>query len=211
LSGTIPVATVDDGTRRFIFYNDTAFKQYLDTSPPASLSSYLDEFRTYPQVNGALLTYVDECLKSADAKLRLAPSILIGATSELLVVRLVKAIGDYLEDPNMLDRYYRKRTMPSKQSYTIQTVRLGRERLEQSIALNAHQANTFNEFGNIVVHLFDSIRLRRNEYVHPEPEVSLENLPSENVINANAQGFNPYARVILTLINIFKENIQSSE
>ena len=128
-----------------------------------------------------------------------------------MVVRLVKAIGDYLEDPNVVDRYYRKRTMPSKQSYTIETVRIGRERLEESITLDVEQTNTFNEFNNIVVHLFDSIRLRRNEYVHPKPEMALDDLPIEDVITANVQGFNPYAKVILNLINIFKEHTESSE
>jgi len=171
-----------------------------------SLTSYLDEFKTYPQVDDVLIAYFDECLKSADANLRLAPTILIACTSELLIVKLVESIGEYLEDPNATDSYSRKRTMSSKQSYTIQMVNLGRRQLAGSTTLNATQVSTFAEFNTVVGHLFDSIRLRRNEYVHPKPDISLDDLPLTNVITANIQGFNPYAKVILDLINIFKQN-----
>lgn len=203
-----PRVRVHEGVRIYDFYDDDTFRSYLSLQAPPpsiSLSSYLEEFKTFPQIDDVLTTYFDECLKSADEKLRLAPAILMGCTSELLVVRLVKAIGDYLEDANAIDNYNRKKTMPSKQSYTIEMVRLGRANLEESIPLNAEQRNTFAEFNNIVTHLFDSIRLRRNEYVHPKPDMSLDDLPPENVITAHAQGFNPYAKVILKLINIFKE------
>lgn len=82
-------------------------------------------------------------------------------------------------------------------------------RLEESITLDVEQNSVFTEFNNIVSHLFDSIRLRRNEYVHPKPDMTLDDLPPENVITAHVQGFNPYAKVILNLINIFREAIES--
>lgn len=210
-----PRVRVHEGIRIYDFFDDDTFRLYqsLQAPPPPSisLSSYLEEFKDFPQVDDVLITYFDECLKSADEKLRLAPSILIGCISELLVVRLVKTVGEYLEDPNVIDRYYQKRTMTSKQSYTIQTVRIGRERLEESITLDIEQRSVFTEFNNIVVHLFDSIRLRRNEYVHPKPDMSLDDLPPENVITTHVQGFNLYAKIILKLINIFKENMESPE
>lgn len=214
MSGTIPVATVNEGTRRIDFYNDTTFREWAlltVTHPPTPLSSYLDEFRNYPQVNDVLITYFDECLKSIDNKLRLGPSILIGCISELLILRLVETIGEYLEDTNALSNYYRKKTMTAKHSYTIEMVRLGRQKLEDSIDLTEEQIGIFTEFNNIVNHLFDSIRLRRNEYVHPRPNMTLDDLPAENVIAVHVHGFNLYAKIILNLISIFKQMIQHSE
>jgi hypothetical protein len=208
VSGTSqPIVSVFDGTKRFDFYDTGAFREYLSLAPPSpvTLSPYLDEFKNFPQVDDLLITYFDECIRSAESGLRLAPSILMGSISELLIVKLMQTIGEYLEDPNAIINYNRKRTMRAKYTYVREMVRKGRERLEESVSLRQPQINTFTEFNNVVDHLFDSIRLRRNEYVHPKPETTLDDLPPQNVILANVQGFNPYAKVILNLIDIFQK------
>jgi len=172
---------------------------------PSLFSSYFEEVKGYPQVDDVLEIYCEECLKSADLKLRLAPSILIACTSELLIVRLVKAIGDYLEDLNAVDNYISKNTMNRKHDYTVQMLNLGKKEFEKTGNLDQNQKTAFAEFGAIVTHLFDLIRLRRNEYVNPKPDMSFDDLPPENVINANVQGFYPYAKIILVLIDFFKK------
>jgi hypothetical protein len=133
--------------------------------------------------------------------------MLIGCLSELLVLRLLKAIGDYLEDLNAVDNFLSRHSNVQRQfDYTREMVRKGKEKLQRSITLQQTQLNAFRDFDAIVAHVFDSIRLRRNDYVHPKPEMCLDDLPPENVITANVQAFNPYAKVILTLIDIFKQS-----
>lgn len=53
--------------------------------------------------------------------------------------------------------------------------------------------------------MFDSIRLNRNEYVHLEPENPLPDLPTDDEIIAHVSAFNPYAKVILSLVDIIKK------
>lgn len=127
----------------------------------------------------------------------------MGTVSELLIVRLLKSAGDYLEDPNVMHNYSNKRSLPAKQSYAIEVVRKGYEKLNSPTPLPDQDGFTFREFYNIVDHLFDSMRLRRNEYVHPKPDLTLAELPTLDVVRANIQGFNPYARIILKIIQIF--------
>jgi len=202
----LPRVSVDDGTRRFEFNDESAFLAYLSkttSSSTVTMSSYLEEFKTFPRVDNVLITYFDETTRTAESGLRLGPTILMGTISELLIVKLLKSIGEYLEDPNVLDNYYRKRTMTAKQTYAMEIVRRGHERINEPTPLEAAEESIFTEFNNIVQHLFDSIRLRRNEYVHPKPDITLNELPTTDVVRANVQAFNPYAKIILRLIEIF--------
>jgi len=202
---------VEDGGRRYDFYDTSTFQWYQTTAtPPVFFSPYLNEFRMFPETDQILMTYLDEVLKCSENKLRLAGSILIGSLSELLVLRLVKTIGDYLEDPNATSNYYDKKNTPRRLSFTREMVKKGKERLEASKSLTPVQADVFARFSTVVEHLFDSIKLRRDEYVHPKPETTLNNLPPEDVIIAHAHGFNPYAKALLRLIDIFKKEIHSA-
>jgi hypothetical protein len=93
--------------------------------------------------------------------------------------------------------------MPAKEDYARELVRIGHERLNESTPLSPQDEGVFMEFNNIVDHLFDSIRLRRNEYLHPPPDMTLNDLPTLNVVLANIQAFNPYAKILLKTIEIF--------
>ena len=50
--------------------------------------------------------------------------------------------------------------------------------------------------------MFDSIRLNRKEYVHPDPQTSLSTLPESDVLLVHADAFNTYAKAILKLTDI---------
>lgn len=109
----------------------------------------------------------------------------------------------------MLNDYYKKRTITSKQSYAVEIVRRGQERLRESTQLTALQENIFTEFNTVVVHLFDSIRLRRNGCTHPKHDLVLNELPTLEVVRANIQAFNPYAKVLLEVAEIFHNSRQN--
>jgi hypothetical protein len=136
-------------------------------TPPPSVQMhrpYLNEFRSFPQVDEILITYFDEITKATDnnLRLRLAPSILIGAMSELIILRLLDAIGKLLEDPNALSNYKnRHRTPERKMQYTRTMVQNGRNRLNEIGGLPQNSERFFVEFENIVPHIFDAIRLKK--------------------------------------------------
>lgn len=203
--------TSNTGTRKkLLFYTLEAYQIYEDKEArpvqEVSLSGFLEEFRAFPQVDEVLTIYFDESIKCVENKQRLAPSILVGCLSELLVLRLLEAVGDYLEDPNAVSNFKEKRRDIQRQlDYTREMARKGREKLEQTTTLSQPQRRTFTEFNNILEQVFNSIRLRRNECVHPSPNMTLDELPSEEVVRAHVTSFNPFAKVILGLINIFKE------
>jgi len=208
-----PLVTVKDGTgRTYDFFDNATFRSYLNQlatgATIGSLSSYLDEFKTFPQVDEVLVTYFDEAVKSSEGKQRIAGSILVGCLSELLVLRLLKTIGEYLGDVNSVQNYLSKKNNIQRQfDFTKQMVVKGRVKIEATGTLTAVQPRAFRDFDDIAVHAFDSIRLRRNEYVHPTPDLTLDTLPSADVIANHIQAFNPYAKVFLTLIDMFKNAV----
>ena len=173
-SSMTPMATVWDGNRQIDFNNPDLFLTYVlrttSSNSSPSLLAYVEEFKQFPMVDDVLIMYFDESAKATENGLRIAPPILLGAISELLIFKLLKAIGTYLEDPNAIINYNEKRNMTAKENYTVAILRIGHEALNNPVALSQAEEQIFTDFYTIVDHMFDSIRLRRNEIMHPTPE-----------------------------------------
>lgn len=183
------------------------YMKFLESPPQQiDLSPYLREFKSFPQVDPVLTTYFSESMACVENMQRLAPSILIGCLSELLILRLVKAVGDFLGDLNAVRNFKDKHRHTDRQrDYTRELIRKGIEKLEENSALDANQRNHFRTFNTIITPMFTAIKLRRNECVHPDPEMTLEDLPEKEAVQAHFQAVNPYAKVVLSLIATFKE------
>jgi hypothetical protein len=209
-SGSGLLVTINDGTRTYDFYSTTSFQMFMDflkqpSTPQSDLSPCLEEFKGFPQVDPVLLIYFSESMINVQNKHRLAPSILIGCLSELLIIRLVKTIGDFLGDPNAVITFKEKRKDVNRQcDYTKELVRKARGKLLETETLTTPEEDYFRKFPLIVAHMMDSIKLRRNECVHPEPEMTLDDMPTEDVARTHFQAFNPYAEIILNLVALFK-------
>jgi hypothetical protein len=201
------MATVWDGQRKIDFNNQDLCLAYLSQSTSsnssASLSAYVEEFKQFPMVDDVLIAYFDESTKATENGLRIAPAVLLGAISELLILKLLKAIGNYLEDLNAITNYDEKRTITAKEDYTVRILRIGHNTMNNPVALSQAEEQIFADFNTIVDHMFDSIRLRRNEIMHPTPETTLDNFPTAAAMRAHIEAFNPYAKIILQLIEIF--------
>lgn len=210
-SGSPRVSVRDTNTGlMYDFYDNTTFQQfqqYLIQSTDAvssSLMPLLDEFKKYPHVDQVLAAYLDEALRSCDANLRIAGSVLVGCLSELLVLHVLKAVGEFLGDANTVQNYMNKRkNIQGQLDFTKTMVQKARSRLEGSRALTTAESTAFREFNGIVGHVFDSIRLTRNDYAHPTPDTSLNDLPLADVVKTHVQSFNPYAKKLLTLVDTF--------
>jgi len=165
---------------------------------------FLSEFKKFPEVTDIMELYFNEFLRNTDNKLRLAPAILIGALSELLVVTLIKEAGDFLEDPNAVSSYKQKKGA-SRIDYTITLLQKTKQRIQQKRNdLQPKEEQCFKKAVDIMKHMFDSIRLNRNEYAHPEPAMSLLELPEPEIFLAHASAFNTYAKSLLELIYLIK-------
>lgn len=211
-SGSAPLVRVNDGTGRTFEFNDQAeFKLYLDQTNIAtsqSLTPLLDEFKTFPSVDQVLVTYFTEALSACESKQRIAGCILVGCLSELLVLRLLKTIGNYLGDPNSVSNYdSKKNNIQSQFDYAKQMILKGKTKLETSTQLTQTQTWAFNEFNTVFTHVFDSIRLRRNEYAHPKSDMSLDSLPLASAVKVHTEAFNQYAKILLLLIDTFQTAI----
>jgi len=199
-SGTpIAIHTTPSGT--LAVYTNEALRLYLETMRSDekifSTLPFLTDFKKFPRVTDLMITYLDEFLKTCDSKLRLAPSILVGVLSELLILTLLKACGDFLDDINAIANY-RSKKETSRIDYAIALVNKTKEKIQEGRELLAEEKTCFSTFTQIVKHMFDSIRLNRNEYVHPEP-TSVFTLPESSVLLVHTTAFNTYTKAILEL------------
>ena len=209
-----PLVRVEDKNngRIYEFHDKESFASYL-SQPQSPLTSeyssqaapYLKEFKTFPCVDQVMILYYDEALKSCDANQRLTGCILVGCLSELLVLHLLKAVGEFLGDPNVLQNYISKKKNPQQQlSFTKQMVEKSKTQIHATKTLTTNEINALGEFNTVAEHVFNSIRLRRNEYAHPTPDLRLDTLPPSDLISTHLQTFNPYAKILLILTNLFK-------
>jgi hypothetical protein len=208
VSPNIPVATHTTPSGTLTVYTTEALKAYLELQrsdeKTVSTLPFLTEFKKFPRVTDVMNTYFDEFLKSIDNKLRLAPSILVGVLSELLILTLIKALGDFLGDTNAIANYWNNKR-DARMTYSITLANKAKEKIVQSRPsqnLTEEERVCFSRFLGIVNHMFDSIRLNRNEYVHPDPQTSLSTLPESDVLLVHADAFNTYAKAILKLTDI---------
>jgi len=211
-SGT-PIATHTTSSGTVTIFTTEALNVYMaamrSSQEMMSTIPFLNQFKKYPRVTDLMTSYFEEFLKCTDNKLRIAPSILIGALSELLIMTLIKTAGEFLEDPNALSSYIEKKG-DRKIGYTITIINKVNERIGQERSLTTEETNCFRKFSEIVNHMFDSIRLNRNEYAHPKPETQLSELPDSDSLLCQASAFNPYVKVIMELIDVIS-NLHSPQ
>lgn len=183
--------------------NQEALKIFMETQrsdlSTASTLPLLNQFKKFPETTDIMILYFNEFLRCTDNKLRLAPSILLGALSELIVITLVQEIGRFLEDPNAITSYKEKRGN-SRKDYVITLLQKTKERVQQKRPLQLEEERCFREAIGILELMFDSIRLNRNEYAHPEPSMSISELSEPEVFITHASAFNTYAKALLHLV-----------
>jgi hypothetical protein len=140
-----------------------------DAAPPEDEAGYLAQIRLFvPQPNPVVLEYAGEALRTFNRQAYLASAVMLGAASEAAIYDLSDAVVIALvpgKHRNMLEDFDKKRKLHSMLTL---------------IALVLQHGSVQAEFKSAQLHLaslFDSIRIQRNEAVHPETgTVSLESL-----------------------------------
>ena len=197
-----------DGT--ITIYDNHTAQEYLknqqsdEEAKKFSLLPLLSEFENFPQVNSVMVSYFREILTSIDSGIQIAPTVLFGALSELLIKGLVKASGDYLQDENTVHEFNSKRGQ-AKMDYTRNLVDKAKKKIAETRVtkkLSETEDSHFIRFYEIVEHVFCTIRIERNDLVHPELDVDLSNLPKTEVLRVQATSFMTYYKAILHLTNL---------
>ncbi len=140
-----------------------------DAAPPEDEAGYLAQIRLFvPKSNPVVLEYAGEALRTFNRQAYLAAAVMLGAASEAAIYDLSDAVVIALvpgKHRNMLEDFDKKRKLHSMLAL---------------IALVLQHGSVQAEFKSAQLHLaslFDSIRIQRNEAVHPETgTVSLESL-----------------------------------
>lgn len=140
-----------------------------DAVPPEDEARYLAQIRSFvPKSNPVVLEYAGEALRTFNRQAYLAAAVMLGAASEAAIYDLSDAVVIALvpgKQRNMLEDFDKKRKLHSMLAL---------------IALVLQHGSVQAEFKSAQLHLaslFDSIRVQRNEAVHPETgTVSLESL-----------------------------------
>lgn len=166
-----------------------------------SLLPLLEEFKKCPNVTLAMIDYFKEILTSVQDEMRISPTILFGALSELLLKWLVKVSGDCLQDENTVREFDSKRGQ-AKMDYTRTLVDKVKERIMVSRPLAEDENSCFIRFYEIVEHVSGSIRIDRNDFVHPDLNIDLTRLPQTDALKVQATSFLTYYRVIISLANL---------
>jgi hypothetical protein len=140
-----------------------------DSAPPEDEAGYLAHIRTLvPKPNTVVIEYVGEALRTFNRQAYLAAAVMLGAASEAAIYDLSDAVVIALvpgKRRNELQDFDRKRKLHSMLALIAQVLQHGTVQMEFKSA-QLHLAS-----------LFDSIRIQRNEAVHPETgTVSLESL-----------------------------------
>lgn len=198
-----PIAKYSSPSGTFDFYNNDALALYFtqmqsSSEDKTSATAFLQQFKKLPNATNTMNLYCEEFLKCIDNKLLIAPSILIGALSELVILHLIESIGTFLEDTNALSNYFEKKG-DAKIDYVTSLVNKVREKITKKRVLTTEESNQLRKYSEVAEHMFDSIRLNRNEYAHPKPDTSLDDLPDNDSFICRASAFNTYAKVILEL------------
>jgi hypothetical protein len=202
-SSQVPVLTQGkDGTLK-IYDTETA-KEYLSrqhTDQEAkffSLLPLLDDFKKYPLVNSTMTEYFNELLTSVDRGLKITPTILLGALSEYLLKVLVNQSGTFLEDINAISEFNSKKGKP-KIDYTRTLVNKVREKVVSSRPLNESENSCFIKFHEIIEQVFASLRIERNDLIHPDLNIDLSTLSSTETLRIQVITYLPYYKTILML------------
>jgi hypothetical protein len=140
-----------------------------DSAPPDDEAGFLAHIRALvPAANPVVLEYTGEALRTFNRQAYLAAAVMLGAASEAAIYDLSDAVLIALaqgKSQRMLEDFERKRKLHSMLALIAQVLQHG---------------SVQNEFKSAQLHLaslFDSIRIQRNEAVHPETgTVSLESL-----------------------------------
>lgn len=200
----VPILRYEKPDGTLTIYDTETAKEYLkeqqSNRETLSLLPLLDEFRKYPNVTPAMIDYFKEILTGVDDGMRISPTILFGALSELLLKWLVKVSGDFLEDQNAVSDFNSKRGQ-AKMDYTRTLVDKVKEKALISRPLREEENSHFVRFYEIVEHVFDSIRLDRNDFVHPDLNIDLTQLPQTDALRVHATSFLTYYKAILNLAN----------
>jgi hypothetical protein len=140
-----------------------------DAAPPEDEAGYLGHIRTLvPKPNPVVVEYVGEALRTFSRQAYLVATVMLGAASEAVIYDLSDAVVIAL--------------VPGKHRKELEDFDKKRK-LHSMLALIAHvlqHRSVQAEFRSAQLHLaslFDSIRIQRNEAVHPEAgTVSIESL-----------------------------------
>jgi hypothetical protein len=140
-----------------------------ESAPPEDEAGYLAHIRALvPTPNRVVVEYVGEALRTFNRQAYLAAAVMLGAASEAAIYDLSDAVVIALvpgKHRNELQDFDRKRKLHSMLALIAQVLQHGTVQAEFKSA-QLHLAS-----------LFDSIRIQRNEAVHPETgTVSLESL-----------------------------------
>jgi hypothetical protein len=140
-----------------------------DAAPPEDEAGHLAHIRALvTKPNRVVLEYVGEALRTFNRQAYLAAAVMLGAAFEAAIYDLSDAVVIALvpgKRRNMLEDFDKKRKLHSMLALIAQVLQHGSVQAEFKSA-QLHLAS-----------LFDSIRIQRNEAVHPETgTVSMESL-----------------------------------